>query len=277
MIHDVTDAPRFARLRQWFGATVRRNCCAREFERSARPNRRAGRTAPNIRVGCRRCRVLLRRAGRRCWIGREAAPHHDIGLIVLDWLPRSKHSFALVAAPFGDPLRGRVVKVGDELGSDDVEFVEGPTRRYVERLGRKPLATNSTVEPIERLGSSGTVFEMNADLSDASVLRWDRDRKAEQPMSPEFESAFNPLAGVTRCHGFRHEREARNVRVLARRRDVIGVGDSEWSQNKPSTALQDLGTTQLNHDTSLVDTVIGMHRDSFCDQQTCLVMRVTTL
>jgi hypothetical protein len=106
------------------------------------------------------------------------------------------------------------------------------------------------------------LFEMDADLSDASVLRWDRDRKAEQPVSPELQPAFDPLASLIRCHGVGHERETRNVRVLAGRRDVIGVGDSEWSQNEPSTAPQRLGRTELNHDTSLVDAGNCAHRQS---------------
>lgn len=162
------------------------------------------------------------------------------------------------------------------MSSDDVEFVEGPSGSDVERLGRIAVATNSTVEPIERLRAPGTFFEVNADLSDASVIRWDRDRKAEQPMSPEFESAFDPLPSVSRCHALGHEGEARNVGFLAGLRDVVRVGGSEWSQDKPSTAPQDLETTELSHDTSLVDAVIGREHSSFFDlQRTTLFMRVT--
>ena len=55
----------------------------------------------------------------RRWVVDEAAPHDDVGLLILDRFPCPKDTLAAETAALGDPLRALVVGMSDELNPHD--------------------------------------------------------------------------------------------------------------------------------------------------------------
>jgi hypothetical protein len=51
----------------------------------------------------------------RRWVVDEAAPHHDVGLLILDRFPCPQDTLAIEPALLGDPLGAIVVEMCDEL------------------------------------------------------------------------------------------------------------------------------------------------------------------
>lgn len=102
-------------------------------------------------------------------VGDEAAPHDDVGLLVLDRFPGPQDTLASETAALGDPLRALVVEMIDDLNPHDSMVSKGPLSDEIERLHRETAASNPTIKPIERLGSTRVEVELNADLTDADV------------------------------------------------------------------------------------------------------------
>ena len=99
----------------------------------------------------------------------EAAPHHDVGLLVLDPFPCPQDTLAAETAALGDPLRALVVEMGDELNPHDSMVSKGPLGDEIERLPRDATASNPAIEPVERLGSTRGEIELHTNLTSAFV------------------------------------------------------------------------------------------------------------
>jgi len=99
----------------------------------------------------------------------EAAPHDDVGLLILDRFPCPQDTLAAETAALGDPLRAFVVEMSDELNPDDPMVSKGPLSDETERLYRDTTASNPTIKPVERLGSTRGEVELDADLTSAFV------------------------------------------------------------------------------------------------------------
>ena len=105
----------------------------------------------------------------RRWVVDEAAPHDDVGLLILDRFPCPQDTLAAETAALGDPLRALVVEMSDELNPHDSVVAKGPLGDETERLHRETTASNPTIEPVERLGSTRGEVELNTDLTNALV------------------------------------------------------------------------------------------------------------
>ena len=66
-------------------------------------------------------------------------------------------------------LRALVVEMSDELNPHDSIVSKGPLSDEIERLHRDPTASNPTIKPVERLGSTRGEVELNTDLTSAFV------------------------------------------------------------------------------------------------------------
>ncbi len=106
----------------------------------------------------------------RRWVVDEAAPHDDVGPLILDRLPCPQNTLAAETAAFGDPLRALVVEMSDELNPHDPIVSKGPLSNETEHLHRDTTASTPTIKPVERLGSTrlGEV-ELNTHLTSAFV------------------------------------------------------------------------------------------------------------
>jgi len=113
--------------------------------------------------------VLLYVTEIRRWIADQAAPHDDVGLLIFDRFPCPQDTLAAETATLGDPLRALVVEMSDELNPHDSMLSKGPLRDETERLHRDTAASNLTIKPVERLGSTRGEVELNADLAGALV------------------------------------------------------------------------------------------------------------
>ena len=114
---------------------------------------------------CARLRVTeIRR-----WVVDEAAPHDDVGLLILDRFPCPQNTLAAESAALGSPLRALVVEMSDELNSHDPMVSKRPLGDEAERLHRDATASDPTIEPVERLGSTRGKVELNTDLTSAFV------------------------------------------------------------------------------------------------------------
>jgi len=105
----------------------------------------------------------------RRWVVDEAAPHDDVGLLIVDRFPCPQDTLAAETAALGDPLRAFVVEMSDELNPHDSIASKGPLSDETERLHRNATASNSTIKPVERLGSTRGEVELNAYLTSAFV------------------------------------------------------------------------------------------------------------
>ena len=99
----------------------------------------------------------------------EAAPHDDVGLLLLDRFPCPQDTLAPEAAALGDPLRALVVEMRDELNPRHPMVPKRPRSDEIERLHRDATASNPTIEPVERLGSPRREVEVHTDLTNAFV------------------------------------------------------------------------------------------------------------
>lgn len=105
----------------------------------------------------------------RRWVVDEAAPHDDVGLLILDRFPCPQDTLAAETAALGDPLRALVVEMSDELNPHDSMVSKGPLSDEAERLHRDTTASNPTIKPVERLGSTRGEIELNTNLTSAFV------------------------------------------------------------------------------------------------------------
>jgi hypothetical protein len=105
----------------------------------------------------------------RRWVVDEAAPHDDVGLLILDRFPCPQDTLAAETAALGDPLRALVVEMSDDLNPHDSMVSKGPLRDETERLHRNTTASDTTIKPVERLGSTRGEVELNANLTSAFV------------------------------------------------------------------------------------------------------------
>jgi hypothetical protein len=105
----------------------------------------------------------------RRWVVDEAAPHDDVGLLVLDRYPCPQDTLAAETATLGNPLRALVVEMSDELYPHDSMVPKSPLSDEAERFHRDPTASNPTIKPVERLGSTRSKVELNTDLTRAFV------------------------------------------------------------------------------------------------------------
>jgi hypothetical protein len=101
----------------------------------------------------------------RRWVVDEAAPHDDVGLLILDRFPCPQDTLATETAALGDPLRALVVEMSDELNPHDSIVSKGPLSDETERLHRDTTASNPTIKPVERLGSTRGEIELNTNLT----------------------------------------------------------------------------------------------------------------
>jgi hypothetical protein len=100
-------------------------------------------------------------------IGSKSAPHDNVGLVVLDRLPRPQHTFASEAAASCDSLRGFVLEVGDELNPHNVMISKGPFGHEIQRLARDAPTSGSAVEPVKCLRTTGGKVVLNPYLTGA--------------------------------------------------------------------------------------------------------------
>ena len=105
----------------------------------------------------------------RRWVVDEAAPHDDVGLLVLDRFPCPQDALAAETTALGDPLRALVVEMSDELNPHDSEVSKSPVSDESECLHRDTTASNASIKPVERLRSTAGDVELNTDLTDAFV------------------------------------------------------------------------------------------------------------
>jgi hypothetical protein len=105
----------------------------------------------------------------RRWVGDEAAPHDDVGLLILDRFPCPQDTLAAETATLSDPLRALIVEMSDELNPHDCIVSKGPLSDETERLHCDTAAPNPTIKPVERLGSTRGEVELNANLTSAFV------------------------------------------------------------------------------------------------------------
>ena len=94
----------------------------------------------------------------RRWVVDEAAPHDDVGLLILDRFPCPQDALAAETTALGDPLRALVVQMSDELNPYHSVVAKGPLSDETERLHRETTASNPTIKPIE----GGTVTAKRA-------------------------------------------------------------------------------------------------------------------
>jgi len=128
---------------------------------------RAARAKALERVGV--AHVLLCVTEIRRWIVDEAAPHDDVGLLTFDRFPCPQDTLAAETATLGDPLRALVVEMSDELNPDDSIVSKRPLSDETEGLQCDTAASNLTIKPVERLGSTRGEVELNANLAGAFV------------------------------------------------------------------------------------------------------------
>ena len=105
----------------------------------------------------------------RCWVVDEAAPHDDVGLLILDRFPCPQDALAAETAAVGDPLRAFVVEMSDELNPHHSMVSKGPLSDETERLHRDTTASNPTIKPVERLSTTRGEIELNTNLTSAFV------------------------------------------------------------------------------------------------------------
>ena len=105
----------------------------------------------------------------RRWVVDEATPHDDVWLLVLDRFPCPQDTLAAETAALGDPLRALVVEMSDELNPQDSKVSKSPLSDETERLHRDTTASNATIKPVERLGSTVDEVELNTNLTSAFV------------------------------------------------------------------------------------------------------------
>ena len=123
----------------------------------------------NVMGGALRSYVTLCVTEIRRWVVDEAAPHDDVGLLILDRFPCPQDTLAAETAALGDPLRALVVEMSDELNPHDSIVSKGPLSDETERLHRDTTASNPTIKPVERLGSTRGEIELNTNLTSAFV------------------------------------------------------------------------------------------------------------
>ena len=111
----------------------------------------------------------LRVAQIRCWVGGEAAPHDDVGLVILYGFPCPQDTLAAEPASLGDPLRTLVVEMSDDLSTHRSMVTKGPVSDEIEGLDCDATASNPTIKPIERLGPTSGEVELNPHLTGALV------------------------------------------------------------------------------------------------------------
>jgi hypothetical protein len=193
--------------------------------------------------------------GFRRWVAGEPAPHHDVGLLVLDRFPCPQDTLAAETAALGDPLRALIAKMSDELNPHNSMVAKGPLRDETERLHRDTAAPDPAIKPVERLGPMGGEVELNANLASAFVGRRHCYREAGQTAGPPLESALDPLPGLIFSHRLRHHREPGNVRI-----PVHGPGNSsritdpERTESDLSSGQRRIGRREITHWGSAADT-----------------------
>jgi hypothetical protein len=94
---------------------------------------------------------------------------HDVRLLVLDRFPCPQDTLAAETAALGDPLRALVVEMSDELNPHDSKVSKSPLSDETECLHRDTTASNPTIKPVERLGSTVGEVELNPNLTSAFV------------------------------------------------------------------------------------------------------------
>jgi hypothetical protein len=99
----------------------------------------------------------------------QAAPHDDVGLLILDWFPCPQDTLAAEPAALGDPLRALVVEMSDELNPHDSIVSKRPLGDEAERFHGDTTASDPTIKPVERLGSTRREVELNANLTNTFV------------------------------------------------------------------------------------------------------------
>ena len=190
----------------------------------------------------------------RRWVVDEAAPHDDVGLLILDRFPCPQDTLAAETAPLGDPLRALVVEMSDELNPHDSMVSKGPLSDETERLRRDTTATSTTIKPVERLGSTRGEVELHANLATAFVRRWHCHRKAGQTARPPLEAALDPLPGLIFSHRLRHHREPGYVGIPARLGNSGRVADPERTERGLNSGEGRIRRHELTHWVSVADT-----------------------
>jgi len=165
-------------------------------------------------------------------------------------------------APLGDPLRTFVVEVSDELNPNDSEVPKGPLSDEPERLHGQATASNSTIKPVERLGSTRSEVELHTDLTSALVRRRHWHRKASQTARPSLKAALDPLPGLILCHRLRHNREPGDVGVAAGLGNRSRIAHPERTESGLTSGQWWIWRHELSHWDSVVADAGTSVRDS---------------
>lgn len=189
----------------------------------------------------------------RGWVVDEAAPHDDVGLIILDGFPCPQDALPGETATRGDPLRALIVEMSDELNAHYSTVSKGPLSDEIERLHRDAAASNPTIKPVERFGSTRGEVELNAYLTSAFVCRWHCHRKASHTARPPLKAAFDPQPGLILSHRVRHHREPWYVRIAAGLGNSGRIADSERTQKDLNSGERRIGWREITHWHSVAD------------------------
>jgi hypothetical protein len=210
----------------------------------------ASRTADLVWLAALSCRVTEFRR----WVAGKPAPHHDVGLLILDRFPRPQDTLAAETAALGDLLRALIAQMSDELNPHYPMVAKSPLSDETERLHRDTAAPDPAIKPVERLGPACGEVELNANLASAFVGRRHCHREPGQTAGPPLESALDPLPGLIFSHRLRHHREPGYVRI-----PVHGLGNSgritdpERAQSDLSSGQRRIGRREITHWESVAD------------------------
>ena len=163
-------------------------------------------------------------------LGRQAAPHHDVGLLILDRFPSPQDAFSLITAPLGNTLRHGVVEMGHEMHSGQIVLGEAPIGDQIQRLGSDTPSSDSPIKPIKGHSTTELCFQLKTNLADATIRRGQRDRERIQPECPPLQPLLNPVPSRNFSQVLGHHREPGDVWVFARLGDCGRVINPERTQ-----------------------------------------------
>jgi hypothetical protein len=121
----------------------------------------------------------------------------------------------------------------DELNAYDIVALKSPRSDELERFGCDASAPHVRRKPIEGLGSSKRLVELDTHLTDADVVGRKRDCESCDPAWPPLESVCDPASRLLLTQIVSHHRESGNRRVVAGLCDGRRVVEFERTQLHP--------------------------------------------
>ena len=144
----------------------------------------------------------------------------------------AQDAFARVADLLGDPLRGHVVRVGDQLHALHAELLECHPRHETERRRADAAPTGVRGHPVADMTPVAVFVQPQVDGAEKSIcLRvYDRER---QSLRAAVETPAHVGLGVVPSVRPRDERDpARDLGVLAGDHDRVQIVRAPWSEKK---------------------------------------------